>query len=370
MPLLSPGLIAKREVSAGDVLETCDCAGGAGQSRHQRHRAQAVRKSAQGRGGRRAARAAGRRAVSAQGPRLPRDGRAGAARQQPVQGFRGRSRQRLCRALQEGGAGHLRPDLDAGVRPQPQHRAAPQRIVPQSVEPRIFGRRLIGRCRGSGHCRCSSRGACDRRRRLDPYSSGAVRPVRTEALARTRVVRARLGRGMGRAVGGARREPQRARFGVDARLHGRYRARRSLCGAHARAIVRGGARPLSRQAQDCADAEGSSRRKVASRDREGRAGRGQVVREPRAHRRGGGSQARPGGAAAHERQDRGGQHRALLHNALEGAGTRAGCEGCGGGYVGRLPARPEGQPRSSTSRPSRRCMRPAAGWRRFSPATT
>ena len=118
--------------------------------------------------------------------------------------------------------------------------------VPQSVEPRTLGRRLIGRCRGGGHCRCSARGARHRRRRLDPHSGGAVRPVRTEAVARTRVVRARLGRGLGRAVGGSRREPQRARFGLDARLHGRYRAWRSLCGANARAIVRGGARRVLR----------------------------------------------------------------------------------------------------------------------------
>ena len=197
---------------------------------------------------------------------FPRDGRAGAARQQPVQGFRGRSRQRLCGALQEGGAGHLRPHLDAGVRPEPQHRAAPQRLVPQSVEPRIFGRRLLGRRCGGGHCRHSAGGACDRRRRLDPHSGGAVRPVRTEAVARARVVRARRGRRLGRAVGRARREPQRARFGTDARLHGRHRARRSLCGADARAPLRRGARPTARQAQDRADAEGPSRREAASRD--------------------------------------------------------------------------------------------------------
>ncbi len=110
--------------------------------------------------------------------------------------------------------------------------------------------------------------------------------------------------------------------------------------------------------------------KLHPETREGRAGRGQVMREPRPHRRGGGSQARPGGAAAHECQDRGGQHRALLHHALEGAGTRAGCEGCGGGHVGRLPARPEGQ-RCRVCRGHRggACGRPQDG-ARFSPATT
>ncbi len=78
-------------------------------------------------------------------------------------------------------------------------------------------------------------------------------------------------------------------------------------------------------AQDRSDAEGSSRRRSASRVPEGRRKRRQAVRQPRPRGRGGGPRARPGGAAADECQDRGGQHRPDLRHALEGAGPRAQC---------------------------------------------
>src|SRR6267378_1025591 len=50
----------------------------------------------------------------------------------------------------------------------------------------------------------------------------------------------------------------------------------------------------------------------------GRPPRGQTLRRPRARGRGGRPRARPGGAAAHERQDLGGQHRPIMQHALEG----------------------------------------------------
>ena len=76
-------------------------------------------------------------------------------------------------------------------------------------------------------------------------------------------------------------------------------------------------------------------------------------------------QARHGGAAADECQDRRRQHRALLRAALEGAGPRA--------ERRRRRARAPGPPisaasrsrASSTWRRSRRCMRRGAGWRAF-----
>ena len=63
--------------------------------------------------------------------------------------------------------------------------------VPQSLEPRAFAGRLLGRRGGSGRRRHPARGARDRRRRLDPHPGGAMRPVRIEAVARAHVVRRR-----------------------------------------------------------------------------------------------------------------------------------------------------------------------------------
>ena len=124
-------------------------AGRAGQPRHQRHRAQAVRARAQGDRGGAPRRTAGGRALPHQGPRVPRQGRARPPRQQPVQGLRRRPRQRLPGALPEGGPRHLRPHLDARVRPQPHHRGAPLRADPQPLEPRALAGRLLGRRGGS-----------------------------------------------------------------------------------------------------------------------------------------------------------------------------------------------------------------------------
>ena len=98
------GLIAKGEVSAKDVLETAiaraEQVNPAINAIVHKQYEKARKAVAAGRAGR----AAGRRALSHQGPGLPRDGRAGKARQQPVQGLRRRSRQRLRHALQEGRA--------------------------------------------------------------------------------------------------------------------------------------------------------------------------------------------------------------------------------------------------------------------------
>ena len=227
-------LIAKREISAGDVLEIAIARAeqvnpAINAVVHKQY--EKVRKAA----------ATG----ATQGPlagvpylikdlRLPRGGRAGKARQQLVQGLRGRSRQRLRHALQEGRSGHIRPYLDPGVRSQSHHRAASQRALPQSMEPGAFGRRLLGRRRSGCECRHPAHGARDRRRRLHPHPRRAMRSFRIETLARPHILCAGRGRRLGRAVGWPRREPQRAGFGADARLHGRFRAGRSLCGADTR----------------------------------------------------------------------------------------------------------------------------------------
>ena len=57
-------------------------------------------------------------------------------------------------------------------------------------------------------------GACNRWRRLHPNSSGAVRPVRAQAVARPGVNGAGCGRRMGWAINRARGQPQRARLGT------------------------------------------------------------------------------------------------------------------------------------------------------------
>ena len=56
--------------------------------------------------------------------------------------------------------------------------------MPQPLEPRALGGRLLGRRGGSRHRRHPPRGARDRRRRLDPHPRGPVRPVRPQADAR------------------------------------------------------------------------------------------------------------------------------------------------------------------------------------------
>ena len=120
------GLIAKREVSAKEVLETAIARAeqvnpAINAIVHKQY--ERARKAV----GRRAARRAARgRALSHQGPRHSCEkGEPATARQQPVQGFRRRPRQRLRGALQEGGPRHHGPQLDPGVRAQPHHRAAP-----------------------------------------------------------------------------------------------------------------------------------------------------------------------------------------------------------------------------------------------------
>src|ERR1700730_7317083 len=175
---------------------------------------------------------------------------------------------------------------------------------------------------GSGCRRHPARGARNRRRRLDPHSRSAVRPVRAQAVTRPSVYGARRRRRMGWPVGRTRGQPQRARLGPHARLHRRPGARRPLCRAAARAPLPRSHRPSAARAQDRSAAERSSRFQVAPRMLGGRAPRGQTLRRPRARGPGGRPRARPGGAAAHERQDLGGQHRPIMQHALEGAGTR------------------------------------------------
>ena len=132
--------------------------------------------------------------------------------------------------------------LHSRVRPQPEYRATPARLLPQSLEPRALGRRFIRRCRGGCDRRYPARRARHRRRRLDPHPGGPVRTFRPQAHARAHVAGAGCGRGLGRPLDRPRRQPQRARLGAYARLHRRRRAWRSLCGADARVLLRRGPR--------------------------------------------------------------------------------------------------------------------------------
>ena len=164
-------------------------------------------------------------------------------RQQPVHRLRRRPRQRLRAPLQGRRPRHHGPQLDPRVRPEPEHGAAPLRLVPQSLESRALGWRVLGRCRGGGHRRHPADGARDRRRRLDPHPGGPVRPLRAQAVARPHLHGAGCGRGLGRPLRRPRGEPQRARLGPHARRDRRPRARRPLRRADARALLRRGDRP-------------------------------------------------------------------------------------------------------------------------------
>jgi hypothetical protein len=103
---------------------------------------------------------------------------------------------------------------------EPEYRAAALRLLPQSLEPRILGRGFLRRRGGSGFRGRPARGARNRRRRFDPNSSGAVRLIRAQAVTRPGVYGARRGRRMGWAISRTRGQPQRARLGPHARLPG------------------------------------------------------------------------------------------------------------------------------------------------------
>ena len=318
-------LVTNGEVGAEEVLETAIARAEAGEPRHQRHRPQAVRAGPPRRGRRPRRRPAERRAFPHQGPRLLRDRRARHLRQQPVCRFRRRSRQRLRAPLQGRGSRLHGPQLEPRVRPEPQHRAAPLRLLPQSLEPRAFGRRVVGRRRGGRHCRHPADGACHRRRRLDPHPRGPVRPLRAQADAWPHLNGAGCGRGLGRALGRSRRQPQRARLGPHARRGRGPRARRPLRLANAGAPLRRGDRPPAGTAQDRPDARRSSWREAASGMPESGRRRGQAVPGPRPHRRGGRPRPRPRGAAADECHHRRRQHGPRAGRALEGPRPRAQC---------------------------------------------
>src|SRR5215813_10122151 len=116
--------------------------------------------------------------------------------------------------------------------------------------PRVLAWGFLRRRGGSGIRRHPASGACNRRRRLDPDSSGAVRPVRTQAVTRTGVYGARRRRRMGWAISRIRGQPQCARLGPHARLHCWTGARRPLCCADARELLPRCHRPSAAQAQD------------------------------------------------------------------------------------------------------------------------
>jgi len=81
--------------------------------------------------------------------------------------------------------------------------------------------------------------------------------------------------------------------------------------------------PSATQAQDRSDAKGPSRCHASSRMPGSSAARGQIVHRPWPRRRRGRPQSRYGGIKAHERQDISGQYSSVLPHALEGAGPGA-----------------------------------------------
>src|SRR5215475_94249 len=126
---------------------------------------------------------------------------------------------------------------------------------------------------------------------------------------------------MGRSVRWSRRQPQRTRLCGHARLHGRPRARRSLCRTSTRTPVCAIHRTPAAQAQNRSNAQRSSRCEIASRVPEGRRRGGQALSKPGAYRGRSRPKARHGGVAANERKDFGCQYGSNLQSALGGAWT-------------------------------------------------
>ena len=130
-----------------------------------------------------------------------------------------------------------RKDEHARVRHRRVHGVRPQRRDSQPLEHRPHARRIERRCGGGRFRRSRADRPCDGRRRLDPHPGVVLRPLRSEAVARTRLERAvRLPRGPldrradgtnGRGRGALPRRPRR------------LRARRSVVGSSTRAAVRG-----------------------------------------------------------------------------------------------------------------------------------
>src|SRR5882724_4430550 len=90
---------------------------------------------------------------------------------------------------------------------------------------------------GSGFRGHSAYGARNRRRRLNPHSSGAVQPVRAQAVTRQGISGARRGRRMGWPIRRTCGQPERARLGPHARLYRWTGARRPLCRAATRVLL-------------------------------------------------------------------------------------------------------------------------------------
>ena len=85
-----------------------------------------------------------------------------------------------------------------GIRPDADHRVAPVRSDPESVESGAFLGRLVRRRGRGGRGAHSARRACQRRRRLDPHSGFRLRRVRIEADPGAQPARARSRRRLGR----------------------------------------------------------------------------------------------------------------------------------------------------------------------------
>ena len=200
-----------------------------------------------------------------QGPAFLR-GRAGTARQQPVCRLCRRPRQRLRGALQEGRAGD--------------HGAAARRLSrgPEPEQPRArrtCGRDSVvvlcpaGRPRRSSPacCRWRTPTAADR----SPYPAAAQCAPGCSGLKPTRA-RMSLAPDAGESWRAVDRDMWRRRaceLGADAHCTGGRRAGRSLRGANAGGIVRGGAIQRGHaRIEDCADEDRPSRRQAASRVRQ------------------------------------------------------------------------------------------------------
>jgi hypothetical protein len=118
----------------------------------------------------------------------------------------------------------------------------PPRRLPQSLGPDPDTRRLLGRRRGGRCGRHRPRRSRQRRGRLHPHAGGLLRPLRPQAVAGPRLVRA-TGRGLGGRVHPARRHPLGPRQRGPARRHLCAAGRRSVLPVAAGASVRRGGSP-------------------------------------------------------------------------------------------------------------------------------
>ena len=139
-----------------------------------------------------------RRAVSAEGSRSIWRARARRRAPRILQGLCRRSYRHAGAAFSRCRRGDLRQELQSRIRPDADHGIPAARADPQSLESRSFLRRFVRRRGRGGRRPHPSRGACQRRRRFDPYPRLGFRRVRIEADPRAQSARPRSRRRLGR----------------------------------------------------------------------------------------------------------------------------------------------------------------------------